>query len=77
MKPGEVRVVQSQYGYHVIQVTAHATKHLSKSEVASIRQQKGQSGWQQWQTTATDPAKNKVNPANPYSQFPQGTPVGQ
>ena len=76
MKPGEVRVVKSQYGYHVIQVTAHATKHLSKSEQASIRQQKGQTGWQNWETMATDPAKNKVNPANPYSQFPAATATG-
>ena len=77
MKPGEVRVAHSQYGYHVIQVTAHATKQLSKAEQASIRQQKGQTGWQNWQTTATDPAKNKVSPANPYSQFPAGTATGQ
>ena len=76
MKPGEVRVVQSQFGYHVIQVTQHGTQHLSKSQVASIQQQKASTAYQQWQTQATDATKNKVNPSNPYTQVPQSSSGG-
>ena len=73
MKPGEVRVVHSQFGWHVIQVTQHGTLHLSKAQVTALRQQKGAQDYQQWQTTATDPTKNKVVPSNPYVQFPSTT----
>lgn len=73
MKINEIRIVQSQFGFHVIQVTAHGTRKLSKSEITSIQQQHGQQGYQTWQTTATDPAKNKVIPPSPYAQFPATT----
>jgi parvulin-like peptidyl-prolyl isomerase len=76
MKPGEVRVVHSTFGWHVIQVTQHGTLHLSKAQLNTLRQQKGAQGYQQWQTTATDPTKNKVVPSNPYLQFPSATPGG-
>lgn len=72
MKPGEVRVVHSQFGYHVIQVTAHGTHKLTKAEI----QQQADSDYQTWQTQATDSTKNKVNPSNPYTQFPNSTPTG-
>lgn len=72
MKPGEVRVVQSQFGFHVIQVSAHGTHRLSKAEL----QQQATTSYQQWQTQATDPTKNKVNPSNPYTQFTQSTTGG-
>jgi parvulin-like peptidyl-prolyl isomerase len=76
MKPGKVRVVQSSFGWHVIQVTQHGTLHLSKAQLNALRQQKGAQDYQQWQATATDPAKNKVVPSNPYLQFPPTTPSG-
>jgi parvulin-like peptidyl-prolyl isomerase len=76
MKPDEVRVVHSQFGWHVIQVTQHGTLHLSKAQLNALRQQKGAQAYQQWQTTATDPTKNKVVPSNPYVQFPSATPGG-
>jgi parvulin-like peptidyl-prolyl isomerase len=74
MKPNEVRVVHSDFGWHVIQVTQRGTLHLSKAQLNALRQQKGAQDYQQWQTTATDPAKNKVVPSDPYLQFPSGTP---
>lgn len=74
MKPGEVRVVHSQYGWHVIQVTAHQVHKLSKSELSSQQQQQGASGYSQWYQTAIDPTKNKVVPPDPYTQYPSGTP---
>lgn len=75
MKPGEVRVVQSQFGYHVIQVTAHRVRRLTKAEITTQAQQK----FQQWQTDATSAAKNKVMPPDPFTQFPAPAPttVGQ
>jgi parvulin-like peptidyl-prolyl isomerase len=76
MKPGEVRVVHSQFGWHVIQVTQHGTLHLSKAQLNAQRQQKGAQDYQQWQATATDATKNKVVPSNPYVQFPSTTPSG-
>jgi parvulin-like peptidyl-prolyl isomerase len=76
MKPDDVRVVHSQFGWHVIQVTQHGTLHLSKAQLNTLRQQKGAQAYQQWQTTATDPTKNKVVPSNPYVQFPSATPGG-
>ena len=77
MKAGEVRVVQSSFGWHVIQVTARSIHRLSKAEIASQRQQQGATGYQQWQATATDATKNNVNPSSPYLQFPAPTAVGQ
>ena len=77
MKPNEVRVVKSQYGYHVIQVTARGAHTLSKTERNTLLQQNGQKGYQTWFQTATDPAKNKISPSNPYAQFPAATPAGQ
>ena len=77
MKPNEVRVVKSTYGYHVIQVTARGTHTLSKTERNTMLQQNGQKGYQSWFQTATDASKNKVNPSNPYAQFPAATPAGQ
>lgn len=74
MKPGEVRVVQSQYGWHVIQVTATRTHKLSKTELQTLRQQQGSQGYQTWFSTATDPTKNKVVPPDPYTQYPATTP---
>jgi parvulin-like peptidyl-prolyl isomerase len=68
MKPGEVRVVQSQFGWHVIQVTQHGTLHLSKAQLNALRQQKGAQDYQQWQA--------KVVPSNPSLQFPSATPGG-
>jgi parvulin-like peptidyl-prolyl isomerase len=76
MKPGEVRVVHSWFGWHVIQVTQHGTLHLSKAQLTALRQQKGAQQYQQWQAMATDPAKNKVVPPDPYVQFPSTTPGG-
>jgi parvulin-like peptidyl-prolyl isomerase len=76
MKPGEVRVVHSQFGWHVIQVTQHGTLHLSTSQLTALRQQKGAQDYQQWETTATDSTKNKVVPPDPYVQFPSTTPGG-
>jgi parvulin-like peptidyl-prolyl isomerase len=76
MKPGEVRVVHSQFGWHVIQVTQHGTLHLSKSQLTALRQQKGAQDYQQWEATATDSTKNKVVPPDPYVQFPSTTPSG-
>jgi len=73
MKVGEMRVVQSQYGFHVIQVTAHETHTLSKQERATILQQQGQQGYQTWFTSATDATRNKVNPPDPYAQLPAPT----
>lgn len=75
MKPGEVRVVKSQFGWHVIQVTAHRDVKLSKKDYATQQQQQGQQGYQNWATTATDTSKNKVNPPDPYAQFPPPTTV--
>jgi parvulin-like peptidyl-prolyl isomerase len=47
MKPSEVRVVQSQFGYHVIQVTAH--RRVSASQLdAQAQQQYGQAQAQQF-----------------------------
>jgi len=77
MKPNEVRVVKSQYGYHIIQVTAVQSVKLTKAQRASMLQQNGQKGYQTWFTAATDATKNKVSPSNPYTQFPAATPVGQ
>jgi len=77
MKPGEVRVVKSQYGYHVIQVTARATHTLTTAERDAILQQNGQKGYQAWFTSATDATKNRVSPPDPNAQFPPATPVGQ
>jgi parvulin-like peptidyl-prolyl isomerase len=76
MKPGEVRVVHSPFGWHVIQVMQHGTLHLSKAQLNALRQQKGAEEYQQWQAKATDPNKNKVVPSNPYVQFPSTTPSG-
>ncbi|HKO25405.1 MAG TPA: peptidylprolyl isomerase [Chloroflexota bacterium] len=76
MKPGEVRVVHSQFGWHVIQVTQHGTLHLSKAQLTALRQQKGAQDYQQWEATATDSTKNKVVPPDPYVQFPSTTPSG-
>lgn len=75
MKAGEVRVVQSQFGWHVIQVTATRVHHLNKTELQALRQQKGSQGYQTWFTTATDATKNKVVPPDPYAQFPAATPA--
>ncbi len=77
MKSGEVRVVKSQYGYHVIQVTARATHTLTTAERDAILQQNGQKGYQAWFATATDATKNRVRPPDPASQFPAPTPAGQ
>jgi parvulin-like peptidyl-prolyl isomerase len=74
MKPGEVRVVHSQFGWHVIQVTQHGTLHLNKTQLNTLRQQKGAQDYQQWVATATDSTKNKVVPPDPYVQFPSTTP---
>ena len=77
MKPREVRIAQSQFGYHVIRVEQTTTHHLSKQERTSILQTNGQQGLTAWRTAALDPTKNEVSPSNPYAQFPQGTPTGQ
>jgi parvulin-like peptidyl-prolyl isomerase len=76
MKPGEVRVVHSPFGWHVIQVTQHGTLHLSQAQLNALRQQKGAQQYQEWQAKATNPANNKVVPSNPYLQFPSTTPSG-
>jgi parvulin-like peptidyl-prolyl isomerase len=76
MKPGEVRVVHSTFGWHIIQVTQHGTLHLSQAQLKALRQQKGAQDYQQWEATATDSTKNKVVPPDPYVQFPSGTPSG-
>jgi parvulin-like peptidyl-prolyl isomerase len=73
MKPGEVRVVHSWFGWHVIQVTQRGTLHLSKAQLTALRQQKGAQDYQQWQAKATDPTNDKVVPPDPYVQFPSGT----
>ncbi len=75
MKVGEVRVVQSIYGFHVIQVVAHQTHLLSTRERDAILQQQGEQGYQLWVTEATDPARNQIVPPDPYAQFPQPTPT--
>jgi len=77
MKPNEVRVAKSQFGYHVIQVTVSQSVKLTKAQRASMLQQNGQKGYQTWFTAATDATKNKVSPSNPYTQFPAATPAGQ
>ncbi|HZS91664.1 MAG TPA: peptidylprolyl isomerase [Chloroflexota bacterium] len=77
MKVGEIRVVKSQFGYHVIQVTAHTTHKLSKTEINNLKQQQAQQGYQAWFQSATDASKNKVNPPQPYAQFPSSSSSGQ
>ena len=75
MKAGEVRVVQSLYGFHVIQVVARQTHLLSTRERAAILQQQGEQGYQLWFAEATDAARNHIVPPDPYAQFPQPTPT--
>ncbi len=75
MKPGEVRVAQSQFGYHIIQVTQTQTHKLTKTEHDNLLQQKRSTYYQSFYTNATDTAKNKVSPPNPSTQFPAATAV--
>ena len=75
MKAGEVRVVQSLYGFHVVQVVARQAHLLSVRERDAILQQQGEQGYQLWFTEATDPARNRIVPPDPYAQFPQPTPT--
>lgn len=73
MKAGETRIVQSQFGFHVIQVAAHRVRKVTKAEIATQAQQK----FQQWQTSVTSSIKNHVSPSDPYVQYPASTPLGQ
>jgi len=74
MRAGEVRVVQSQFGYHVVQVFMHETHRLSAAEKDTILLQQGQTKFRAWYTGVTAQARNKLVPPDPYKQFPAPTP---
>lgn len=49
MKPGQVRLVKSQFGWHIIKVTAHKNIRLSAAQFLQAQQ----NAFQRWLTTET------------------------
>lgn len=79
MKPGELRIVHSRYGFHVVKVTGRQRAKLSASELANAKQtafstwlqrQQATIGLQKYVKPADLPGQNLVPTVNPLANQP-------
>jgi parvulin-like peptidyl-prolyl isomerase len=75
MKPGEIRLVQSTYGWHIVQDLSKPTPHKLTAQELSTKKSDAFTSWLQKQVTAAH-----ISPASAIPNFNLGsstTPAGQ